>query len=103
MMTEINKINNLDKFETEKLCNLLQCNTLELENIISNAKKISKENDSLYDVVLSILQQGHNVREATLIGILCGKDLGFHQAQEQIEEDIKQKLFDAFNNSRGNK
>ena len=50
---------------------------------------------------MKILQKGNNIREATLIGILCGKNLGFNQAQEQIEEDIKQKLFDAFNNNRG--
>ena len=49
---------------------------------------------------MKILQQGHNVREATLISLLCGKYFGFDRAQEKIEEDIKQKLFDAFNNKR---
>ena len=50
---------------------------------------------------MKILLQGHNVREATLIALMCGKYFGFNQAEEQIEEDIKHKLFDAFNNRRG--
>ena len=50
---------------------------------------------------MKILQQGNNVREATLIGLICGKYFGFNHAEEQIEDDIKQKLFDAFNKRRG--
>ena len=100
-MTEIEKINSFDKLEREKLCNLLQCDTSEIDRITKDVNKICKESNSVYDVVLTILQQGNNVREATLIGMLCGKYLGFNQAKEQIEEDIKQKLFDAFNNRRG--
>jgi hypothetical protein len=49
---------------------------------------------------MRILQQGHNLREATLISLICGKYFGYNQAEEQIEEDIKQKLFDEFNNRR---
>ena len=72
-----------------------------MEILIDNAEKIYQETDSVYDSVMKILQQGHNVREATLIALMCGKYFGFKQAEEQIEEDIKQKLFDAFNNRRG--
>lgn len=97
-MKEINNKNTFDKFEKEKLCNLLECTPSEIDNVKSNADKIFAENDSIYDIVLNILQQGNNVREATLIGILCGQHFGFNQAKEQIEQDIKQKLFDAFNN-----
>ena len=102
-MTVINRINTFDKFEKEKLCNLLQCDPSEIDKITRNADKIYEESDSVYDLVLKILQQGYNLREATLIGMLCGKRLGLNQAQEQIEEDIKQRLFDAFNNRREKK
>tara|TARA_Y100001968_G_scaffold332691_1_gene391840 strand:+ start:2449 stop:2751 length:303 start_codon:yes stop_codon:yes gene_type:complete len=100
-MTEINNKSTFDKFEKEKICNLLQSSSLELETIIKNADKISSEDLSIYEIILKILQQGNNVREATLIGFLCGQNLGFEKAKEQIEEDIKQKLFDAFNNRKG--
>ena len=90
-----------DKFEREKLCNLLECSLDDLDKIISSAKNTFKESETVYDSVMKILQQGHNIREATLISLICGKYLGYHQAEEQIEEDIKQKLFDAFNTRRG--
>ena len=91
----------LDKFEKEKLCNLLECTSSQLDLLVDNAEKIYKETDSVYDSVMKILQQGYNVREAVLIALMCGKYFGFNKAEEQIEEDIKQKLFDAFNNRRG--
>ena len=100
-MTDINKKDTFDKYELDKMCQLLQCNISDIDKIIDNADKIYEECESVYDIVLTILQQGHNVREATLIGMLCGQNFGFNQAKEQIEDDIKQKLFDAFNNSRG--
>ena len=100
-MTDFNFNIELDKFEKEKLCNLLECNSTQLDLLLDNAEKIYKETDSVYDSIMKILQQGHNVREATLIALMCGKYFGFFQAEEQIEEDIKQKLFDAFNNRRG--
>ena len=102
LLMKKNKTNSyLDRFEKEKLCLLLECDVSEIDSIIQNTDKIFKDSDSIYDLALKILQQGNNIREATLIGILCGKHLGFNQAQEQIEEDIKQKLLDAFNNNRG--
>ena len=100
-MTDFNFNNELDQFEKEKLCNLLECTSSQLDVLLDNAEKIYKETDSVYDNVMKILQQGHNVREATVIALMSGMYLGFNQAEEQIEEDIKQKLFDAFNNRRG--
>ena len=46
---------------------------------------------------MKILQQGNTMSEKQLINISdLWKIFGFNQAEEQIEEDIKQKLFDAF-------
>ena len=100
-MTDFNFNNELVKFEKEKLCNLLECTSSQLDMFLDNAEKIFKETDSVYDSVMKILQKGHNIREATLIALMSGMYFGFNQAEEQIEEDIKQKLFDAFNNRRG--
>lgn len=100
-MNDFNFNTVFDKFEKEKLCNLLECTASELYEIIENAERIYQETDSVYDSVMKILQQGNNVREATLIGLICGKYFGFNYAEEQIEDDIKQKLFDAFNKRRG--
>ena len=100
-MTDFNFNNELDKFEKEKLCNLLECTSSQLEMLVENAEEIYKETDSVYDSVMKILQQGYNIREAALISLICGKYFGFNMAEEQIEEDIKQKLFDAFNKRRG--
>ena len=63
-------------------------------------KSNNDETKSIYESLLKILQQGNNLREAILIGILCGKHIGFLEAEENIERDIKDKLFDAFKNSR---
>ena len=100
MMNKSHTLEGFSKFEKEKLCNLLQCSSSELEKIITIAEEVFKESDTTYDALMKILQQGNNVREATLIGMICGKYFGFIQAEEQIEEDIKQKLFDAFNSRR---
>lgn len=99
-MKEMIFIEDFDKFEKEKICNLLQCTSSDLDNLIQSSYAVFKNSDNIYDAVMKILQQGHNVREATLISLLCGKYFGFDRAQEKIEEDIKQKLFDAFNNKR---
>ena len=100
-MTDFNFNTQLDRFEKEKLCNLLECSLHELDLLMDNAEKIYNETNSVYDSIMKILQQGYNVRETTLISLICGKYFGFNQAEEQIEEDIKQKLFDAFNKRRG--
>ena len=100
-MTDFNFNTQLDRFEKEKLCNLLECSLQDLDLLMDNAEKIYNETNSVYDSIMKILQQGYNVREATLISLICGKYFGFNLAEEQIEEDIKQKLFDAFNKRRG--
>ena len=100
-MTDLQYTTNFDKFEREKLCNLLECSSDELDKIISSVKHTFEESETVYDSVMKILQQGHNVREAVLISLICGKYFGYNEAEEQIEEDIKQKLFDAFNSRRG--
>jgi hypothetical protein len=100
-MTDLQYVTTFDKFESEKLCNLLECSSSDLDKIIFSAKQTFEESETVYDSIMRILQQGHNVREAALISLICGKYFGYNQAEEQIEEDIKQKLFDAFNNRRG--
>ena len=100
-MTDLQYTTTFDKFEEEKLCNLLECSSDDLDKIIFSAKNTFKESETVYDSVMKILQQGYNVREATLISLICGKYFGYNQAEEQIEENVKQKLFDAFNNRRG--
>mgnify|MGYP001179959366 CR=1 FL=1 len=97
----INKIlDNLSQFEIEKLCNLLECDKDELARLYESAKKVYNDSDTIYDRLLKILQQGNNVREATLIGLLCGKLIGFSEAEQKIERDIKDKLFNAFKKNR---
>ena len=97
----INKIlDNLSQFEIEKLCNLLQCDEDELARLYESAKKVYNDSETIYDRLLKILQQGNNVREATLIGLLCGKLMGFSEAEQKIERDIKDKLFNAFKKNR---
>mgnify|MGYP001468293448 CR=1 FL=1 len=99
-MKTLERFEELSQFEQEKLCNLLECNTMELSQLYENARIVFKETDTLYDALLKILQQGNNVREATFAGILCGKLIGFSEAKIKIERDIKDKLFDAFRNNR---
>ena len=48
---------------------------------------------------MKVLQQGFNVREATLIGILCGSIIGYNFAEEDMENAIKDRLFNAFKNN----
>ena len=89
----------LNQFEKEKLCHLLQCNHLELEKIFEKAESVLGATNTIYEVLLKILQQGNNVREAALSGIICGKLIGHMEARDKIELDIKEKLFNAFKNN----
>ena len=98
-MNTLDKFDDLTQFEEEKLCNLLECNNDELTKLYKNAGIVVKKTDTLYNTLLTILQQGNNVREAALMGILCGKLIGFSEAKNKIECDIKDKLFDAFKNN----
>ena len=91
---------NISKFEKEKLLQLLECNEVELEKLVNNSKKIMDKDYNYYDILLKILQQGGNIREATLIGILLGEKLGYKKAEIEMEEQIKDKLYRAFKNTQ---
>ena len=99
-MKTLRLFENLTQFEQEKLCNLLECENSDLAQLYDNAKKVFNETETTYDALLKILQQGNNVREATLTGLLCGQLIGFSDAEATIERDIKEKLFNAFKNNR---
>ena len=99
-MTSMEISKNISQFEKEKLCHLLECNDDELTKFFENSISVFKQTDTTYDALLKILQQGNNVREATLAGLLCGKLIGFSEAKTKIELDIKDKLFKAFKNNR---
>lgn len=91
---------NISKFEKEKLLQLLECSEEELNQLINKSKDIINEDDSLYDVLLKILQQGFNIREATLSAIILGERLGYKKAEIEMEDEIKDKLYRAFKNSQ---
>ena len=92
-------LENLSQHDIENLCNILECSTEELSNLFKHAEKLYNKKDGIYDIHLKILQQGFNVREATLIGVLCGSILGYNFAEEDMENAIKDKLFSAFKNN----
>jgi len=91
---------NISKFEKEKLLQLLECSEEELNQLINKSKDITNEDDSLYDVLLKILQQGFNIREAILSAIILGERLGYKKAEIEMEDEIKDKLYRAFKNSQ---
>ena len=91
---------NISKFEKEKLLHLLECTEKELDVLSEKSNTILQEDSSIYDVLLKILQQGFNIREATLSGIILGKKLGYNTAKIEIEEEIKDKLYNAFKNTQ---
>ncbi len=91
----------LSPFEIEKLCHLLQCDKEELFNFEKLADEISEETDSTYDAVMKLLQKGHNVREVALIAMFIGRTEGYLQAESDMEEEIKDKLYKAFRGNRG--
>tara|TARA_Y100000588_G_C14087942_1_gene853136 strand:- start:637 stop:915 length:279 start_codon:yes stop_codon:yes gene_type:complete len=90
----------MNKFEKEKLLNLLQSNEEELAVLIAKSEKFADNNKNIYDVLLKVLQEGHNIREATLLGILLGEKLGYEKAQNEIEQEIKDRLYKAFKNNQ---
>ena len=91
---------NISKFEKEKLLHLLECTEKELDVLSEKSNTILQEDSSVYDVLLKILQQGFNIREATLSGIILGKKLGYNTAKIEMEEEIKDKLYNAFKNTQ---
>ena len=90
----------ISKFEKEKLLQLLECTEKELDILTENSINILEEDNSIYDVFLKILQQGLNIREATLSGIILGQKLGYNTAKIEMEEEIKDKLYNAFKNTQ---
>ena len=90
----------ISKFEKEKLLHLLECTEKELDILTENSIDILEEDNSIYDVFLKILQQGLNIREATLSGIILGQKLGYNTAKIEMEEEIKNKLYNAFKNTQ---
>ena len=91
----------ISKFEKEKLLNLLECKEIDLALLLENYQSIDNNNDhGIYDTLLKILQQGYNIREATLAGIVLGQKMGYEQAKTELEDEIKNKLYRAFKNSK---
>ena len=95
----INLLSNLNHHDQENLCNVLQCSREELSRLFKQAEKLYNKKYSFFEIYMKVLQQGFNVREATLIGILCGSIIGYNFAEEDMENAIKDKLFNAFKNN----
>ena len=91
---------NISKFEKEKLLHLLECTEKELDVLSEKSNTILQEDSGFYDVLLKILQQGFNIREATLSGIILGQKLGYNTAKIEMEEEMKDKLYNAFKNTQ---
>jgi hypothetical protein len=91
---------NISKFEKEKLLQLLECSEAELNLLIDKSTKLLDNHNSTYDVILKILQQGYNIREATLSALIIGQEIGYKKAEVEMEEEIKDKLYRAFKNSQ---
>lgn len=94
------KIQNLSSFEIEKLCHLLECDQQELVEFEKLALQIADETEHTYDVMMKILQKGHNLREAIFIAMIIGRKEGYLQAEADMEEEIKEKLYQAFRGNR---
>ena len=93
-------MDNLNKYEKEKLLNLLEYSETELNVLFEKLNEIITENDNTFDVLLKILQQGLNIREATLLGLYYGQKNGYKKAKLELEDEIKDKLFRAFKNNQ---
>tara|TARA_B100001778_G_scaffold317180_1_gene304677 strand:- start:33 stop:314 length:282 start_codon:yes stop_codon:yes gene_type:complete len=91
---------NISKYEKEKIAQILECSQKELDELMERAHNLSEENTSFYDVFLKILQQGYNIREATLSAIVLGERIGYKKAEIEMEEKIKDKLYRAFKNAQ---
>ena len=93
-------MDNLNKYEKEKLLNLLEYSESDLNVLFEKLNEIITENDNVFDVLLKILQQGLNIREATLLGLYYGQKNGYKKAKLELENEIKDKLFRAFKNNQ---
>ena len=94
------KTQNLSSFEIEKLCHLLECDQQELVEFEKLALQIANETEHTYDAMMKILQKGHNLREAIFIAMIIGRKEGYLQAEIDMEEEIKDKLYKAFRGNR---
>ena len=90
----------MNKFEKEKLLQLLECTEKELDVLTDKSNTIFQEDNNIYDMSLKILQQGFNIREATLAGIILGQKLGYNTAKIEMEDEIKDRLYNAFKNTQ---
>ena len=93
-------MNNISKYEKEKLVQILECSQKELDRLTESAISLVEEDSSFYDAFLKILQQGYNIREATLSAMILGEKLGYKKAETEMEEKIKDKLYRAFKNTQ---
>ena len=93
-------IQHLSSFEIEKLCNLLECDQQELVEFEKLSLQIADETEYTYDAMMKILQKGHNLREAIFIAMIIGRKEGYLQAEADMEEEIKEKLYQAFRGNR---
>ena len=91
---------NISTFEKEKIMQILQCNEKELNLLANDTISLFKGEDSFYNLFLRILQQGHNIREATFSAIILGERLGYKKAKIEMEEEIKETLYRAFKNNQ---
>ena len=91
---------NMNKIEKEKLLQLLECTKEELDTLAEKSINLLDEENNTYELCLKILQQGFNIREATLAAIILGQKLGYKKAEIEMEEEIKNKLYRAFKNSQ---
>jgi hypothetical protein len=91
---------NISKYEKEKLLQILECSEKELDLLTESAMNLIEEECSFYDIFLKILQQGYNIREATLSAIILGEKLGYKKAEIDMEEEIKEKLYIDFKNTQ---
>ena len=73
-------MDNLNKYEKEKLLNLLEYSETELNVLFEKLNDIITENDNTFEVLLKILQQGLNIREATLLGLYYGQKNGYKKS-----------------------
>lgn len=90
----------INKFEKEKLLKLLECTEKELDDLNDKSNNIFQDDNNIYDMSLKILQQGFNIREATLAGIILGQKLGYNTAKIEMEDEIKDRLYNAFKNTQ---
>ena len=94
-------MDNLNKYEKEKLLNLLEYSEKEFDALFEKLKDTINENDNIFDILLKILQQGLNIREATLLKeYTMDKNTAIKKAKLELEDEIKDKLFRAFKNNQ---